>query len=109
MEFKINARTHKYSNALVWLPCAFFVQCNNITHVMWKEIPLFALAARRLAFSAAGVRLRVNLVMTINISEKAFTFNKSPSAVKLLVLPSPRSVVGGTNTWRFSDGPQVDI
>lgn len=47
---------------------------------MWIEILLFALAESRLDFSATGVRLRVNLVMFINISEKAFTLNKSPNA-----------------------------
>lgn len=50
-------------------------------YVIWKEIPLFALATERLDFSATRIRWRVNLVRYISISEKAFTLNKSWSAV----------------------------
>lgn len=64
--------------------------------VMWQEICLFALTAERLDFSATRVRGRVDLVMSISISEKEFTLNKSPSAVSSSFSLS-FSTFGGTN------------
>lgn len=64
--------------------------------VMWEEICLFALTAERLDFSATRVRGRVNLVMSISISEKKFTLNKSQSAVSSSFSLS-FSAFGGTN------------
>lgn len=56
--------------------------------VMWEEICLFALAIKRLDFSPTRVWWRVNLVMSISISEKVFTLNKSSSAISSYFCPS---------------------
>lgn len=70
---------------------------------MWIEILLFALAESRHDFSATGVRLRVNLVMFINICEKPFTLNKSASAFLGPSFALHLSVFSGTSRCFLTD------